>query len=124
MTSVEDEERGLELGAVDYITKPISPPIVKARVRTHLALYDQSRELENMVRQRTHELLTTRQQIARCLGYSVWNERCIRSLILSNGCPIVRLPGEGRKGKWMARKSAILEWLEMRLAQPGYNPAQ
>ena len=68
MTSIEDEERGLALGAVDYITKPISPPIVRARVRTHLALYDQSRELEHMVRQRTHELITTRQQIIRRLG--------------------------------------------------------
>ncbi len=68
MSSIEDEERGLALGAVDYITKPISPPIVKARVRTHLALYDQSRELERMVRQRTSELMTTRQQIIRRLG--------------------------------------------------------
>jgi putative two-component system response regulator len=68
MSSVEDEKRGLETGAVDYITKPISPPIVKARVRTHLALYDQSRELERMVHQRTYELLNTRQQIIRRLG--------------------------------------------------------
>src|SRR5574343_1563184 len=60
MSSTEDEKRGLETGAVDYITKPISPPIVEARVRTHLALYDQSRELERMVQQRTMELLTTR----------------------------------------------------------------
>jgi putative two-component system response regulator len=65
---VMDEQKGLELGAVDYITKPISPPIVEARVRTHLALYDQSRELERMVQQRTLELLTTRQQIIRRLG--------------------------------------------------------
>ncbi len=35
---VADEQKGLELGAVDYITKPISPPIVLARVKTHLAL--------------------------------------------------------------------------------------
>ncbi len=68
MSSTEDEQRGLETGAVDYITKPISPPIVKARVRTHLALYDQSRELEHMVNQRTFELLNTRQQIIRRLG--------------------------------------------------------
>jgi putative two-component system response regulator len=68
MTSTEDEQLGLATGAVDYITKPISPPIVKARVRTHLALYDQSRELERMVRQRTVELMTTRQQIIRRLG--------------------------------------------------------
>lgn len=37
-SEVEDERLGLELGAVDYITKPISPPIVLARVATHLAL--------------------------------------------------------------------------------------
>ena len=37
-TQVEDESRGFEAGCVDYITKPISPPIVLARVRTHLAL--------------------------------------------------------------------------------------
>ena len=37
-TEVEDEKRGLELGAADYITRPISPPIVMARVRTHLDL--------------------------------------------------------------------------------------
>ena len=38
MTAVEDEKKGLELGAVDYITKPISPPIVLARVKTHLKI--------------------------------------------------------------------------------------
>jgi len=53
MSTVDDESLGLSLGAVDYITKPISPPLVQARVRTHLALYDQSRELERMVAQRT-----------------------------------------------------------------------
>jgi len=37
-TQVEDESQGFEVGCVDYITKPISPPIVLARVRTHLAL--------------------------------------------------------------------------------------
>ena len=34
--SVEDEEIGFELGATDYITKPISPPILKARIKTQL----------------------------------------------------------------------------------------
>ncbi|MCF8177672.1 MAG: two-component system response regulator [Sulfuritalea sp.] len=38
LAEVKDEERGLQLGAVDYIHKPISPPIVLARVRTHLEL--------------------------------------------------------------------------------------
>ncbi|MES9966983.1 MAG: response regulator, partial [Sedimenticola sp.] len=38
MNEVEDERKGLELGAVDYITKPYSPAIVQARVKTHLTL--------------------------------------------------------------------------------------
>ena len=38
LDSIEDEEKGLELGAVDYITKPYRPPIVLARVRTQLEL--------------------------------------------------------------------------------------
>jgi len=38
MSQPEDETKGFEMGAVDYITKPISPPIVKARVATHLKL--------------------------------------------------------------------------------------
>ncbi len=41
-----DETRGFELGAVDYITKPISPPVVRARVKTHLALRQAQTTLE------------------------------------------------------------------------------
>ncbi len=59
----EDEELGFELGAVDYITKPISPSICKARLRTHLALKatsDQLRDknavLETEVANRTREV--------------------------------------------------------------------
>ena len=36
MTNISDEERGLQLGAADYITKPISPPLVLARINTQL----------------------------------------------------------------------------------------
>lgn len=63
-----DEQKGFELGAVDYITKPVRPPIVLARVRTHLALYDQNRFLETKVRKRTEELNQTRYEIIRRLG--------------------------------------------------------
>lgn len=38
LDATSDEERGLKLGAVDYITKPFSPAIVRARVNTHLQL--------------------------------------------------------------------------------------
>ncbi len=61
---MEDEKKGLELGAVDYITKPISPPIVLARVKNHLALKamdeflrDQNEFLELEVAKRTKEVI-------------------------------------------------------------------
>jgi len=62
-TEVTDETKGFELGAVDYITKPISPPIVLSRVKTHLAmkkmqdfLSDQNSFLESEVSKRTAEV--------------------------------------------------------------------
>ncbi|MEL4887361.1 response regulator [Pectobacterium betavasculorum] len=51
-----NEQHGLELGAVDYITKPFNPHIVRARVRTHLSLVQ------------AEELRETRLQIVQCLG--------------------------------------------------------
>jgi diguanylate cyclase (GGDEF)-like protein len=44
----QDETRGLAVGAVDYITKPFSMPIVKARVRTHLELKRHRDTLERL----------------------------------------------------------------------------
>lgn len=64
----EDEKLGLDLGAVDYISKPISPPIVLARVQTHISLYDQKRALEVKVAERTCELNETRLKIVQKLG--------------------------------------------------------
>ena len=63
MASSADETHGLELGAADYITKPISPPVVLARVRTQLKvkdaadfLRDKNDYLEQEVQRRTREL--------------------------------------------------------------------
>ncbi|MBF0179194.1 MAG: response regulator [Magnetococcales bacterium] len=50
------ETEGLEAGAVDYITKPIRPDIVRLRVRNHLALKNYQDHLEELVRERTREL--------------------------------------------------------------------
>ena len=46
LSNIESEQRGLILGAVDYITKPFSPLIVKARVNTHIKLYNYRRQIE------------------------------------------------------------------------------
>ena len=48
-----DETRGLALGAVDYITKPFNPAIVKARVRNHLELKAQREHLAGMMAQQS-----------------------------------------------------------------------
>lgn len=59
-SDVEAEEKGLELGAVDYITKPISPSIVLARVKSHLAL----KAIDDFLRDQNHFL---EQEVARRL---------------------------------------------------------
>lgn len=48
LDSIEDEELGLKLGAVDYITKPFSPPIVEMRVRNHLRIVNQYKLLDQL----------------------------------------------------------------------------
>ncbi|WP_415717089.1 HD-GYP domain-containing protein [Maridesulfovibrio sp.] len=68
MGEEQDETYGFELGAVDYITKPINPAIVLARVKTQLALYNQSQHLEELVQERTKVIYATRQDIVRSLG--------------------------------------------------------
>ena len=50
LSSAEDEAKGLALGAVDYITKPIHPDLVRARVRNHLELKRYQNHLEETVR--------------------------------------------------------------------------
>ena len=64
MSEVEDETKGFDVGAIDYITKPISPAIVKARVKNHLELKEareylknQNEILELRVEERTREVL-------------------------------------------------------------------
>jgi len=65
------EAKALELGAVDYLTRPINPLVVLARVRTHLALQNQTGILERLVRERTAELQTSRLQVIRRLSRAV-----------------------------------------------------
>ncbi|MCU7847955.1 MAG: response regulator [Candidatus Thiodiazotropha sp. (ex Lucinoma kastoroae)] len=55
MSEVEDETKGFDLGAVDYITKPVSPHIVLRRVETHLSLV-QAESLEALARSAIHML--------------------------------------------------------------------
>lgn len=69
-SETEDEEHGLACGAVDYLSKPISPPIVCARIRTHLALKaskdflrDKNDYLEHEVAKRTAEVVKRTEEL-------------------------------------------------------------
>ena len=94
LTDADDEQHGLELGAVDYISKPIKPSVVLARIKTHLALKemsdflrDKNEYLKQEVQQRIREERKTfqfNQQIIYCaqegivvldtgLRFKVWN---------------------------------------------------
>ena len=68
MGDMENERKGFEVGAVDYITKPVSGPIVLARVATHLALANQQKTCEETVIKRTKELYETQKTAIYMLG--------------------------------------------------------
>jgi sigma-B regulation protein RsbU (phosphoserine phosphatase) len=60
-TEIEDETKGFEVGAVDYIHKPLSPAIVKARVQTHLVLRGIRKQLALQLLTIQKELETARE---------------------------------------------------------------
>lgn len=77
-----NEQQGLELGAVDYITKPFNPHIVRARVRTHLSLVQ------------AQEVLESRLQIIQCLGAAAEykdNETGLHVIRMSHMCKVIAL---------------------------------
>ena len=86
----EDEEKGLLLGAVDYITKPFSPPIVKARVETQIHLLEKKEHLEKTL----VDLESRNQFIQKTFGKYLSDD--VVDQILSQG-EGVHLWGEERK---------------------------
>ncbi|MCX8086218.1 MAG: EAL domain-containing protein [Rhodocyclaceae bacterium] len=75
LSASEDEQRGFDLGAVDYITKPIRPAVVLARVRTHLELKrardrlaDENAFLKAEIMRRNHQ----RELILMCAGEGIY----------------------------------------------------
>jgi class 3 adenylate cyclase len=85
MGEEEDEEKGLAMGVVDYVTKPISPPIVRARVRTHLALYEQARQLREWNRLLERRVAEGVEETARLARLKRFFSPPVANLILSGG---------------------------------------
>ncbi|HYT47036.1 MAG TPA: HD domain-containing phosphohydrolase [Burkholderiales bacterium] len=67
-TEAQAQLEGFELGAVDYVTKPINAAVLMARVRMHLALSNQRQALEHMVQERTGQLDRTRAELIKRLS--------------------------------------------------------
>ncbi|OBT16023.1 two-component system response regulator [Vibrio sp. UCD-FRSSP16_10] len=66
--SSDDEIKGLQLGAVDYIAKPIVPPIARQRIETHLALSNQNKLLYVKVKEQTTVIKNTNIELLKRLG--------------------------------------------------------
>lgn len=77
LDSVGDEERGLELGAVDYISKPFNPAIVRVRIRNHLQSVQQRRLLEQLAMLDSLTGIPNRRRLAEI--YEQEWRRCMRS---------------------------------------------
>lgn len=77
LDSPEDEERGLDLGAVDYITKPFHPSIVRKRVRNHLQSVHHRHLLENLAKIDSLTEIANRRRYNEALE-NEWR-RCARS---------------------------------------------
>lgn len=90
ISEMEGELKGLELGAVDYITKPINPPIVKARIRTHIALREAKVQMEQQNQVLLHERELVEDIITRMRAAKSFDDRFLRYLI----SPVDRTNGD------------------------------
>lgn len=90
---VADEIMGFEAGAVDYITKPISPPIVRARVATHLTLNDALTALDRQ-NQALREATRLREDVNRITRHDLKGP--LQVIMLQTDLMMMR-PGDGGK---------------------------
>ena len=88
----EDEVKGLSLGAVDYLTKPITPQVALQRVKTHIALYDQQRALFSQVKEKTREINLGKLETLNILGRAAEfkdNETGMHVMRMSHYCEVL-----------------------------------
>ncbi|MBF0156972.1 MAG: response regulator [Magnetococcales bacterium] len=108
-TSDRDELEGLQIGAVDYITKPISPPIVRARVRTHLALRHFNYEME----EKNRRLAEINERLNDSLEQLSASEERFRSLVQTIPDIVYKIDAEGR-----------FTFLNRAIERLGYHPSE
>lgn len=121
----ENKTKGFELGAVDYITKPFDAREVLARVKTHLIIRDYATQLEQMVKERTRQLIHADRlatmgtfsaaiihEINSPLSYSMGNTKLLE-LFWDNARPILERHAEEDETGNLARDvKEVDEWLK------------
>jgi putative two-component system response regulator len=102
LTQENEERLGFDLGAVDYITKPFSPTLVLSRVKTHLAMYNYNRRLEEEVAERTQALEHSQNEIINrlCRAAEYKNNECDLHLIRMSHYSSLIAQGAGLPIKW------------------------
>jgi putative two-component system response regulator len=106
-TETEDEQTGFDAGAVDYITKPVNPALVNARVRTHLTLADQQRACRKRVISRTRKLEESQRAAILMLGEAGhYNDTDTGSHIWRMAAYAAAL---ARAAQWPVERAALLE---------------
>ncbi len=85
------EELALNLGAVDYIRKPIMPGILSRRIRLHLELQVYKKNLQNLVEQKTQQLLTTEKRLRKAVTAAEESSQA-KSLFLAKMSHEIRTP--------------------------------
>ncbi|MCP4344160.1 MAG: response regulator [Desulfobacterales bacterium] len=87
LSEIDEETKGIALGAVDFITKPINPSIVRARVKTQIDLKLHRDNLEAIISKRTAELKASEEgyrsfaQIGRALSVEKNNDKLLEMIL-------------------------------------------
>jgi len=89
LAEIGNEAKGFELGAVDYITKPISPTIVRARVKSHLRMEQLNQQLQHQNQSLT-SALQMRKDLAHMIVHDLRNP--LSSILL--GCSLLKMKGQ------------------------------
>ena len=91
-TGDQDELKGLQMGAVDYITKPISPHIVKTRIKTYLTLHQFNQQME----EKNQRLYTINERLTDSMEQLAASEDRFRSLVQTIPDIVYKIDAEGK----------------------------
>ena len=90
LSEIGNEAKGFELGAVDYITKPVSPAIVRARVKSHLEMQQLTHQLQAQ-NESLKAALQMRQDLSHMIVHDLRNP--LASILLA--CSLLKIKGVG-----------------------------